>query len=257
MLFLAGTSDARALAVRLAARYDVLATVVTDSAAKSLTDKGIPTFVGRLTAEEMATKVRERGDRIIVDASHPFAEEASKNAQAAAKLAGVPYCRYERTSENFANPLITPVETYDEAAEVALARKGNVMLLTGSKTLQVFAEKLVGIEGIRMIARMLPRLDNMEKCAALGVEQKNIIAMQGPFSRDLNEALYKQFDTTLMITKESGKAGAVDEKITAALDLGIEVVLITRPKIQYDNAFDTFIGVEQFIGGILHDEQYR
>lgn len=253
MLFLAGTSDARALAVRLAAHYDVLATVVTDSAAKSLTDEGINAFVGRLTAEEMAAKVKERGDDIIVDASHPFAEEASKNAQEAAKLAGVPYCRYERTSEDFTNTLITPVETYKQAADVALARKGNVMLLTGSKTLQIFAEKLVGVEGIRMIARMLPRLDNMEKCAALGVEQKNIIAMQGPFSRELNEALYKQFDTTLMITKESGKAGSVDEKITAALDLGIEVVLITRPKIQYDNAFDTFEAVEQFIGGILHD----
>lgn len=254
MLFLAGTSDARALAVRLAAHYDVLATVVTDSAAKSLTDEGIHTFVGRLTAEEMAAKVKERGDDMIVDASHPFAEEASKNAQEAAKLADVPYCRYERTSEDFTNPLITAVETYEQAADVALARKGNVMLLTGSKTLQIFAEKLVGVDGIRMIARMLPRLDNMEKCAALGVEQKNIIAMQGPFSRELNEALYKQFDTTLMITKESGKAGSVDEKITAALDLGIEVVLITRPKIQYDNAFDTFEAVEQFIGGILHDK---
>lgn len=78
MFFLAGTSDARALAVRLNNHHDVLATVVTDSAAASLQAEGIATHVGRLTAEEMAEKVTARGDQIIVDASHPYAEEASK-----------------------------------------------------------------------------------------------------------------------------------------------------------------------------------
>lgn len=250
MFFLAGTSDARALAVRLNNHHDVLATVVTDSAAASLQAEGIATHVGRLTAEEMAEKVTARGDQIIVDASHPYAEEASKNAQQAAQLAGVPYCRYERMSEDYENDLITVVETYEEAALEAKKRKGNVMLLTGSKTLQIFTKHLLGEEEITLIARMLPRIDNMEKCEALGLPQKQIIAMQGPFTAELNTALYKQYDTTLMITKESGKVGSVDEKITTALALGIEVILIARPKMDYPNMFRNFDDIEQFIGGI-------
>lgn len=153
-------------------------------------------------------------------------------------------------SEDYENDLITVVETYEEAALEAKKRKGNVMLLTGSKTLQIFTKHLLGEEGITLIARMLPRIDNMEKCEALGLPQKQIIAMQGPFTAELNTALYKQYDTTLMVTKESGKVGSVDEKITTALALGIEVILIARPKIDYPNMFRNFDDIEQFIGGI-------
>lgn len=251
MFFLAGTSDARSLAVRLNQQHNVLATVVTESAAESLKEVGIQTYVGRLTAEEMAERIIVRGDELVVDASHPFAEEASKNAQRAAQIAGVPYCRYERISENYKNKNIKIVENYEQAALEALKRKGNIMLLTGSKTLQIFTKYLLDVEGITLTARMLPRIDNMEKCNELGIPQKNIIAMQGPFSAELNTALYKQYDTTLMITKESGKVGSVDEKITTAIALGIEVILIARPKITYENMFHTFDEIEQFIGGIL------
>ncbi len=80
----------------------------------------------------------------------------------------------------------------------------------------------------------------MEKCERLGLEQKNIIAMQGPFSRELNTALYQHFGTILMITKENGSAGSVDEKAEAALDMGIEVIVIQRPDITYGNSFSTF-----------------
>lgn len=79
ILFLAGTSDARALAVRLQEKgYSLLASVVTDSAAASLLEAGIPYRVGRLNEEQMLELVDEQSVTCIVDASHPFAEEASK-----------------------------------------------------------------------------------------------------------------------------------------------------------------------------------
>ncbi len=80
MIFmLAGTSDARNLALEIqSAGYQVTATVVTESAASSLAEVGLPHLVGRLTAEEMAAIMTEQGYRLVVDASHPFAEEASK-----------------------------------------------------------------------------------------------------------------------------------------------------------------------------------
>ncbi len=241
ILFLAGTSDARALAVQLKEEgYELLVTVVTENASFALEEAGLQVRVGRLTAEEMAELAKERQARVIVDASHPFAEEASKNAIQAARLAEIPYFRYERKQIDDYDEKVTLVSTYEEAAAVALQKKGTIMLTTGSKTLATFAEKLVDVDGVRLVARMLPRKDNMEKCEALGVEQKNIVAIQGPFSKELNIALYRQYDVDVMVTKESGKVGSVDEKVEAALELGIPVIMIERPKIDYGQVYSSF-----------------
>lgn len=241
ILFLAGTSDARELAMEIQKDgFSVLATVVTESAAKSLTDAGIPTQVGRLTAADITSLIIEKGFQAVIDASHPFAEEASKNALQGAQEANVPYIRYERESQQFQNENVIMVNDYEEAAKLAATKRGVIMLTTGSKTLQIFAKELVGLENTRVIARMLPRIDNMEKCAELGIEQKNIVAIQGPFSKELNKALYRQYGVTLMITKESGKVGSVDEKLEAALECGIETIMIARPKVDYQNVHSSF-----------------
>lgn len=241
ILFLAGTSDARELAIEMKqAGFPVLATVVTESAAKSLQDAGIDTHIGRLTSADMAALIVEKGFQAVVDASHPFAEEASKNALQGAKEANVPYIRYERESQRFQDDKLILVNDYAEAAKLAAIKRGVIMLTTGSKTLEIFVKELVSLEDTRLITRMLPRIDNMEKCAELGVEQKNIVAIQGPFSKELNKALYKQYDVTLMITKESGKVGSVDEKVEAALECGIETIMIARPKVNYQNVHSSF-----------------
>ncbi|WP_071396472.1 precorrin-6A reductase [Bacillus tuaregi] len=241
ILLLAGTSDARELALAIQkAGIQVLATVVTETAAKSLDEAGISVLMGRLTSADMARVIKEKACQAVVDASHPFADEASKNALAGAKEAEVPYIRYERESQRFQHPMLTVVSNYEDAAKLAASKQGVIMLTTGSKTLGTFAKELVGLPNTRMMIRMLPRVDNLEKCAALGIEQKDIIAMQGPFSKELNQALYRQFGVTLMITKESGKVGSVDEKIAAALECGIETIMIARPKVDYSNMFTSF-----------------
>jgi precorrin-6A/cobalt-precorrin-6A reductase len=241
ILVLAGTSDARELALEIKkAGYDLLTTVVTDSAAKSMKEAGLDVQIGRLTASDMAFLIQDRGFQAVVDASHPFAEEASKNAVTGAKEANVPYIRYERESQSFHQDLVTLVDNYEEAATLAAEKKGVIMLTTGSKTLAIFAQKLIGLPETTVVARMLPRLDNMQKCEELGLEQKNIVAMQGPFSKTLNKALYEHYRVTLMITKESGKVGAVDEKLEAALEMGIETIMIGRPKVEYGTVFSDF-----------------
>ena len=64
------------------------------------------------------------------------------------------------------------------------------MLTTGSKTLADFCGRISrSTENTRLIARMLPRVDNMEKCEELGLPQKNIVAIQGPFTKEFNKAL--------------------------------------------------------------------
>lgn len=254
ILFLAGTSDARALAVRLQNNgYSLLATVVTQSAADSLAEEKIPHHIGRLTAEEMQSLCKQNSCTCILDASHPFAEEASKQSMAAAQALNIPYIRFERKQEHYQHSLITEVDSYQQAAQLALQKCGTIMLTTGSKTLKTFTDVLHGQEGIRVIARMLPNIENMEKCQELGIAQRDIVAIQGPFTKELNTALYKQYGVTVMITKESGKVGSVDEKIDAALECGIEIILIKRPQIKYGQQYETFEEVEEALkqlGGI-------
>jgi precorrin-6A/cobalt-precorrin-6A reductase len=255
ILVLAGTSDARELAVRIKETgYELLSTVVTDNAAKSMEEAGIPVQVGRLTAADLVSLITEKGIQTVVDATHPFAEEASKNAMAAAQEAAVPYIRYERESLSApGSEKLIIVDDYVQAAELAADKKGVIMLTTGSKTLKIFTDRLLGLPDTTLVARMLPRLDNMQKCEELGLEQKNIVAMQGPFSKELNKALYDHYNVTLMITKESGKVGAFDEKVEAALEMGIETIVIGRPRIDYGTKFSDYDSVltqlKQVTGG--------
>ncbi|QZT35524.1 precorrin-6A reductase [Caldalkalibacillus thermarum TA2.A1] len=249
MIFmLAGTSDARELALAIkTAGYRVLTSVVTDNAAKRLSEAGLEVHVGRLTAEEMVKVIKGHGCRVVVDGSHPYADQASQNAVQAARKANIPYIRYEREQQRFEHPHIIWVDDYEQAAEVAAQKKGVIMLTTGSKTVDIFARRLLGIPEVTLVVRLLPRKENMEKCEQLGIEQRHIVAMQGPFSKALNLALYDHYDVNVMVTKESGKAGAVDEKVEAALEKGIEVIMIKRPKVDYGVCYHTYGEVLQHL----------
>ncbi|QUL56588.1 precorrin-6A reductase [Paenibacillus tritici] len=246
MIFmLCGTSDARELALNLSRQgLELQASVVTPSAAERLEDAAIRTRVGRLDKAAMISLLQGGGYRAVVDGSHPFALEAHANARGAAAEAGLPYFRYERQSLIYdSHPRLILVHSYEEAAHKAKELKGSIMLTTGGKTLGVFAEELLGDPDIRLTVRLLPCLENLEKCLRLGIEQRNIIALQGPFSREMNEALYRQYGTQVMITKESGAEGSVDEKLYAALDMGLYVILIMRPGVCFGDSgkvFDSF-----------------
>lgn len=241
ILFLAGTSDAKKLALLLYKEgYELIASVVTENAANELKQVQLPVRVGRMNEGGFERYVIDQKIQVIIDASHPFAEEVSRTAMKVAKQVNIPYIRYERESNSYDHNLVTYVSNYEEAAELAAQKKGVILLTTGSKTLQIFTERLLNLPNTRLIARMLPRKDNMEKCEALGLPQKNIVAIQGPFTKEFNKALLKQYDVTLMITKESGKEGSVDEKLEAAKELKIETIMIKRPKIKYETMFHTF-----------------
>ncbi|MDW2876751.1 MULTISPECIES: precorrin-6A reductase [Bacillaceae] len=258
ILCLAGTSDARELAVEMKkAGYDVITSVVTDNAALELEKKGLEVRVGRLSREEFSDYINLQNIKVIVDASHPFAEEASRNSIQAAADAEIPYIRYERASQSFEDERITFVSSYEEAAVAAEGKKGVIMLTTGSKTLQIFTDKLLGDPDIRLVARMLPRKDNMEKCAELGFPQKDIVAMQGPFTKEFDKALYRQFGVTVMITKESGRAGSVSEKLEAAKELGIDVIVIRRPEISYGIKYSIFSDVLDHLGRLAPNIKRR
>ena len=77
----------------------------------------------------------------------------------------------------------------------------------------------------------------VKKCEDVGVLPKNIIAMQGPFSKNMNKAMIEQYDIKYLVTKQAGDTGGEREKIEAADEMGIDVVFLTRPKIEYPNCY--------------------
>jgi precorrin-6A/cobalt-precorrin-6A reductase len=67
----------------------------------------------------------------------------------------------------------------------------------------------------------------------MGIKSPNILALQGPFSHELNKAIFNQYRIDVVVTKDSGKIGGVPEKIQAAMETGIDTVVIQREEIEY------------------------
>ena len=116
-----------------------------------------------------------------------------------------------------------------EAAEKCRELPGNILLATGAKELPAFCQAL-GEPG-RVFPRVLPLAESLEQCRAAGIPAGSVIAIQGPFSRELNLALMEQFSISVLVTKDGGKAGGMPEKLAAARERGARVVAIRRPTL--------------------------
>ncbi|MFT9487738.1 MAG: precorrin-6A reductase [Tepidibacillus sp.] len=242
MLVLAGTKDARELtAFLLQHNKKVSVSVVTEQAAQKYKSLNIPINIGRLTKEQMLEMVLAKKFKAIIDATHPYAELVSKYAMEVAKEVKIPYLRYERPSTVLnENQYLHFVSSYLEAIEWIREKKGVVFVTTGINKIDRFAKSLLGEANIRLIFRILPTAENLQKCESLGIPKENIIAMQGIFSAGLNQAIYKEYGINLLITKESGKEGGFLEKVESAIQMGIETIVIQRPKLQYPIVFHHF-----------------
>jgi len=241
ILVLAGTRDGRELAAELTLKgYSVLTTVVSTYGRELAEANGLSVTDGVLDEAGLAEVLGNKGVKLVVDATHPYAANVSRNAMAACERLGVRYLRYERPT--------APLPTYErlhlvkDAAEAArcAARLGKVIFLTtGSRTLAVFKAE-PELAAVRLVARVLPEPKVVAECIELGFSPGDIVALQGPFSHELNVALFKEFDSEVVVTKNSGLIGGSDSKFSAAMALGIHLVVIDRPKVDYLNAVSCF-----------------
>ena len=104
----------------------------------------------------------------------------------------------------------------------------NILLTTGSKHLPDYT-KIQDYQN-RAYLRLLPSPEMLQKAVDTGFLPAHLIAMQGPFSQELNVALIKQSGIGVLVTKQSGKSGGFEEKISAAEQTGTDVIVIKRPK---------------------------
>ncbi len=60
--------------------------------------------------------------------------------------------------------------------------------------------------------------------------------------------MFKQYKIDIVITKDSGSVGGVPEKIQAAKEMGIDVVIIKRQEIDYPIKYSSIEEVFSMLG---------
>ncbi|MCR5316762.1 MAG: precorrin-6A reductase [Treponema sp.] len=228
----AGTTEGRKL-FELLKKNNISCTVsvATDYGANLLSGNSrCKVLSGRMSKEEMLAAVKKSKCLCLVDATHPFAQAVTSQIKLVCAELGVKYVRLLRDideQKDMADSLLF-FDSVKSAAEYVKDRRGNVFVASGAKDLNVITDTIE--DKSRIFARVLPSEDSLLKCIHSGLCEKNIIAMQGPFSSFMNEAMFRETKAKFVITKESGAAGGFEEKIIAAKKCGAITLVVKNPE---------------------------
>lgn len=225
----AGTTEGRLLAEHLAdTPLQTLVSVATEYGQTLLkANDALNVRQGRMDQAAMEALFGREKFSLVIDATHPHAAAVSENIRQAARSAGIPLLRLLRQSVA-ASGDVTYVASIEEAAQALQNTQGNILAATGSKALAPY-RAVAGFQE-RLFVRVLPTQEALESCAAAGIPNKNIIALQGPFTQKMNEAMMESLNIRYLVTKDSGTAGGMEEKLAAARQCGVHTVVIGRPE---------------------------
>lgn len=224
----AGTTEGRELIEFLSTQpVSVTACVATEYGQELLPEsENLTVSAKRLPVAEIEAMLRDEGFALVIDATHPYAESITKSIERACIATDTAYQRLLRTASQTAKDAVY-VENAEQAAEFLCGTQGNILLTTGSKELWRFAS--IPDFSARVYARVLPMEASLAACAAAGVSVSHIIAMQGPFSEEMNVAQLHAAQAQWLVTKDGGSAGGFDAKISAAAKTNTRVLVIGRP----------------------------
>ena len=237
ILIFAGTTEGRELIEFTLSNteYRIYACVATEYGKSLLTASERLTVSSKpLNTLEMCQLMKQVNFSLVLDATHPYATEVSKNIKKAADICRLPYYRVLRPENECVSDItfsesdhIVTVNSMEDAVTFFRNTNGNILATTGSKELSA----LCGLPDykVRVYPRILPNPDMLQMIIDQGFAPQNIICMQGPFSADLNVAMLQQINAAFLLTKSSGTKGGFPEKIAAAARLSITAVVIGRP----------------------------
>lgn len=242
VLLLGGTGEARSLAALL---VDA-GTPVVSSLAGRVTQPRLPVGQVRIGGFGGADGLRDWLDDhrspVLVDATHPFAQTISHNAARAAELADVPLIALRRPAwEPGPRDRWTVVDDIASAAEVVAHRGGRVLLTTGRQDVGAFA----AVDAAWFLIRVV------DPPTADLPPHHQILRSRGPYDLDSERALLRDDRIDVVVTKNSG-GELTRAKLTAAAELGLEVVMVRRPPTPaVDHEVTTAAEVMDVLGRIL------
>lgn len=186
---------------------------------------GIDARAGRLDIDKMAAILREYAPAPVFDATHPYAEEVSGNIAAACGQSGAELIRIRRDSPE--EPGCVYFGGYGSLLTWLENEPGNIFATTGSSSASQFAKLPDYADRVWM--RILPNINSLQTCLDNGFRPERLICMYGPFSEELNAAMFRGADAAILVTKASGVPGGFPEKVRAARKLGMAVAVLSKP----------------------------
>jgi precorrin-6x reductase len=178
----------------------------------------------RLNENEMIQLFKEKKYDFIVDATHPFAKEVSKNLIKSSKSCNIKYLRVIRESVKYES--CKYFNDISQCIDYLNSHKGIIFLTTGSKDLDKFTK--VKNYSDRIHLRILPMESSLKRSIELGYSNRNIICMQGPFTEELNTAIINSIGAKYMVTKESTGSGGLKEKADACVKTRTECLVLKK-----------------------------
>lgn len=230
-----GTSDSVKISQILATeRVSFVVSVVTPTA-KGLYAASTKVKVGCMNCATMKRFCQQENIRGVVDASHPYATEVSLTAIAVSNKLNIPYLRYERSNYQKSNSAgenssVIWLDSFETLLSGNYLQRHRVLLTVGCKVLPQF---LAWQKRATLYARILPKIESLKIALAAGFNHDRIIAIRPPLTAELEQALWQQWNISLVVTKASGKAGGEDTKRQVAASLNIPLIIIARPQINY------------------------
>ncbi|CUK06364.1 Precorrin-6A reductase [Ruegeria denitrificans] len=157
----------------------------------------------------------------VVDATHPFAAQMSRNAIAACRDAGVPLMALNRPAwVAQEGDRWQHVPDIDGAVAALSGPAQRIFLAVGRMHLEDFAAQPQH--------RYLLRL--VDEPGALPMPNCEVVVSRGPFSESNDRALMQRHGIELVVSKNAGGSGA-RAKLDAARALGVPVLMIDRPAL--------------------------
>lgn len=235
-----GTDEGRRLTAILAKQPVCVTVCVATDYGKSLIEcaDNVVVSAKRLSVDEMTAFMDNKGFDLVIDATHPYATEVTENIIASCKKTKTEYVRLLREVSEKSSDCVY-VSDVSAAVKFLNTTEGNVFLTTGSKDIAAFAE--VKDFDKRFYARVLPNEASISACINSGIRPQNIIAAHGPFSEEMNTAMFKFTSAEYLVTKDGGESGGFAEKISAAKKSGVKTVVISRPTNESGFVFSELI----------------
>jgi precorrin-6A/cobalt-precorrin-6A reductase len=239
VLVLGGTAEAASLA---AALHDRPGYAVTSSLAGRVALPSLPPGEVRIGGfggpDALAGWLQAHGTDVVVDATHPFADQITENAVQAAKATGVRLVVLRRPGWTEGRGDHWHRVPDAPAAATLLPSLGRrVFLPIGRGELAAFAHLDELWFLVRTVERPHPPLP----------ARHQLVISRGPFTADAERSLLREHRIDVVVSRDSGGA-MTKAKLVAARELGLAVVLIERPAPPSVETVETVDEVVRLLG---------
>ena len=238
-----GTKDSRDILEKLLEKTesDIIVSTATDYGGKLLEnykerEKRVESISERLDESQMRKLIKQKNISLVIDASHPYAVNVSRSVLKVTDEMDIGYMRFERKMLDYGDRDVIRFSTLEDMKRYVMNFENkNIFSTLGSNNLGEIKE--IGKKN-NLFVRILPTSSSIQKAEELGYLPGKIIAVQGPVSKILNEAMLKSYNIDFLITKESGDTGGEREKIEACKECKVTVLVLKRPQINYGNVYN-------------------